>query len=338
MATFISGSTKSEKFHVWSGSGGNGKSKLIELLEKALGDYAGKMNISNLTQKRGNAGSANPELSRTKGKRFVNMQEPDEHCKLNVGLMKEITGGDKIIARSLYKEPQEFKPQFKMVLTCNDKPELPPDDEGTWRRVVLVEYTSRFKPEEEAKGEWVNKNTEEISRQQHRENIDKGIFSDKWIPENKEYPHFPLDESLNEKFDDWAEPFMSMLIDIYIKNKHIDLREPDEVREYTNKYRDQNNHFKEFINDCIEIVNDDNSKLVLKNEQIFLEYKVWYKNNFSNTNGIKKQKDLKTFMDKEYGDYWVEHSNYSNRGYKGMKVIAHNVDPDTIFIEDDELN
>ena len=336
MATFISGSTKSEKFHVWSGSGGNGKSKLIELLEKALGDYAGKMNISNLTQKRGNAGSANPELSRTKGKRFINMQEPDQHCKLNVGLMKEITGGDKIIARALYKEPQEFKPQFKMVLTCNDRPELPPDDEGTWRRVVLVEYTSRFRPE--PKGHWENRKEEKISIEKHNENIRNGIISDKWIPQDKQFPQFPIDESLNEKFDDWAEPFMSMLIDIYNKNKHMDLREPDEVREYTNKYRDQNNHFKEFINDKIEILADDQSDYVIGDSQLFTEYKMWYKDNLGTNQGQKRQKDLKIFMDKEFGDYWVEGVNYTKRGYRGIRIISQHRGPEHQTFLEDELN
>jgi len=330
MGTFISGSTKSEKFHVWSGSGGNGKSKLIELLEKAMGDYAGKMNISNLTQKRGNAGSANPELSRTRGRRFINMQEPDEHCKLNVGLMKELTGGDKIIARALYKEPQEFKPQFKMVLTCNDRPELPPDDEGTWRRVVLVEYKSRFKAEPH--GKWISKTKQELTLEQHKENLNKSIFDDIWVPDDKINPQFPIDETLNEKFDDWAEPFMSMLINTYIKNKHIDLREPKEVTEYTAKYRDQNNHFKEFVNDKV-IISPEN-EAVVKIEELFIEYKVWYKDNLGTSNGQKKQKDLKIFMDNEYGEYWVEGTSYTKRGYKGIKILSHK-DPYEI---NDELN
>jgi len=325
MATFLCGSTKSEKFHVWSGSGGNGKSKLIELLEKSLGDYAGKMNISNLTQKRGNAGAANPELARTKGKRFINLQEPDEHCKLNVGLMKEMTGGDKVIARALFKEPIEFKPQFKMVLTCNDKPELPPDDDGTWRRVVLVQYSSKFK--HDPLGTWVNKYNVEISTDVHKEHVKEGVISDKWVPASTDEPQFPIDESLNEMFGCWAEPFMSLLIHKYIEFKNDDLREPPEVIEYTNIYRDQNNHFKEFIND--KVIPDPTGTSIIRIEDLHNEYKIWYKDTQGAQQGAKKRQELKLFMEKEYGEYHPPGIAYPNRGWKGLKIQS----PD-IFLED----
>ena len=62
--------------------------------------------------------------------------------------MKELTGNDKIIARALFKEPVEFIPQFKMLLMCNDLPNVASNDDGTWRSMEVVDFISRFVGEE----------------------------------------------------------------------------------------------------------------------------------------------------------------------------------------------
>ena len=97
-----------EDFIVHHNCGGNGKSKLIELFELAFGDYCGKMPVTLITQKRAASNACTPELIKNKGKRLVTLQEPDEDEKIHVGAMKELTGGDKIQARGLHKDPIEF--------------------------------------------------------------------------------------------------------------------------------------------------------------------------------------------------------------------------------------
>ncbi len=57
---------------------------------------------------RASSNSATPEMERTKGLRLVVMQEPEANESINIGLMKELTGNDKIQARDLFKEPIEF--------------------------------------------------------------------------------------------------------------------------------------------------------------------------------------------------------------------------------------
>ena len=165
-----------------------------------------------MTAKRAASNAATPELARTKGARLVTMQEPDTKTKINVGLMKEMTGGDKIQARALYGEPFEFKPQFKMVLCCNDKPELPPHDEGTWRRVKNTEFISKF--------------TYDI--------------------EEDNVLDFKIDTELAERFEDQGRAILSILIE-YHKRYEEGIREPDEINEYTSEYRAQSNHFRDFI-------------------------------------------------------------------------------------------
>ena len=111
-----------KKNSLWTGSGGNGKSKLIELYCKAFGEYTGVLPTSQLLKKEVVQSNATL-IGSNKRQTLLLFQEPDTGDKINVGLMKELTGGDKIKARGLYVD-DEFKPQFKLVLACNDLPDM----------------------------------------------------------------------------------------------------------------------------------------------------------------------------------------------------------------------
>jgi putative DNA primase/helicase len=131
LATNLLGGNTAQKFHILTGSGSNGKSMIMNLLSKALGDYSCTVPISLFTQNRKSSGSAAPEVARLKGRRFVTMQEPDESIALNTGIMKEITSGEKMYARDLFKSGCEFEVQAKFHLACNDKPKINTTDGGT---------------------------------------------------------------------------------------------------------------------------------------------------------------------------------------------------------------
>ena len=90
LSSFLCGEIHSEKFHIWTGIGGNGKSKLIELLRKSIGDYACTLPVALITQKRGRAEGATPALAATQGKRFVVYVEP-EGMKQLIRSLKELT-------------------------------------------------------------------------------------------------------------------------------------------------------------------------------------------------------------------------------------------------------
>ena len=261
-ATFLNGSTKHEGFDIYSGGGGNGKSKHMELMERALGDYAVKLPIQLLTGSRSASNAATPELARTKGARLASMQEPDTDTTINVGLMKELTGGDTIQARALYGDPFEFKPKFKMVLCCNDKPKLPEKDEGTWRRVRNTEFSSKF--------------TYHI--------------------EGKNGLDFKINTELAENFVNWVEPFMSILIEYHKKYKMIGAHPPLEVLEYTNEYRNRNNFFQDFINE--KMLYKESLTYGRTLSQIYTKYKDWWKD--QSTDKTKSRKELREFLNNKY--------------------------------------
>lgn len=261
-ASFLNGKNKEEKFHIWLGVGSNGKSKFIDLFTYAFGDYCGTFNVSLLTQKRIKSGDTNSELVKAKGKRFMVLQEPEGCERLNVGIMKELTGGDTVQARGLFKEPIQFKPQFKLILTCNDLPVVPANDNGTWRRVRACPFTS--------------------------------VFTDNPNPDN---PHeFKLDNELVEKLDNWKESFMSILITYYRKYLITGIVEPEEVIACTEKYRRENDCYSEFINSKIE----DDPKSSVNVKDVYDEFKYYYKETMP-ASKTPSMPDFKKGLERKFG-------------------------------------
>lgn len=223
LATSLSGNNEAQKFHILTGSGSNGKSMLMNLTSTAMGDYACKAPISLLTQARNKSAAAAPELVRMKGRRFVTMQEPDEQVPLNTGLMKELASSEKITARDLYagsKQMLDFDLQARFNLACNEKPKINTQDGGTWRRLVVINFLSKF-------------------------------VSDPRLPNEK-----PIDESIVQKSQskEWAEAFLSYLVFLYTKGKGFrKLTPPEKVMEYTSEYKEDSDVIAKFLHEKIHV-------------------------------------------------------------------------------------
>lgn len=278
LSCIIDGSIAQERFYIFTGQGSNGKSRLLDLVQKAIGDYYCILPIALLTQKRAASNSASSEIERTKGRRFAVMQEPSENDKINIGYMKELSGNDRILTRGLYKEPFEFKPQFKMILTCNELPEVPSDDGGTWRRIRVIEFLSKF-----CENPNPNKNNE-----------------------------FSMDLELSEKFERWAETFMSMLIERHKDINPNKMFEPREVTAATQKYKSNNDMIGQFINDKIEVCDDKKERITLT--KVYNDFRLWCYENVPKGKKSPDRNQLKAYFEKLYGQY-----PYDNKGWKGIK-------------------
>ena len=80
-----------------------------------LGDYADKLNIALVTQKRKGIGGPTPEIAKLKGKRYISMDEPSTDDVLNEGVMKQMVGGDEMEGRGCYdRKMTKFYPQFEL--------------------------------------------------------------------------------------------------------------------------------------------------------------------------------------------------------------------------------
>ena len=132
----------------------NGKSTLLNTVERLLGDYstAAPVELICRTDRPANAESANPVLASLKGKRFVTMAENDNMGRLDESTIKRLTGGEAITARKLYQEPITYTPQFTIWLSCNDLPAICDKSLFASQRIHLVEFNRHFSQEEQDKG------------------------------------------------------------------------------------------------------------------------------------------------------------------------------------------
>ncbi|WP_263701482.1 phage/plasmid primase, P4 family [Bacillus thuringiensis] len=120
------------------GGGSNGKSTFINTIKDLIGEY-GKQAKSDTFIKKKDTG-ANNDIARLVGARFVSAIESEEGEKLSESFVKQITGGEPVLARFLRQEYFEFVPEFKVFFTTNHKPVIGGLDEGIWRRVKLIPF------------------------------------------------------------------------------------------------------------------------------------------------------------------------------------------------------
>lgn len=139
----ITGDTKEHALFILFGSGCNGKSTFIETIRYVFGDYAKAADFSTFTGFRSNGGARN-DLARLARARLVTAAEAENECELAEAFVKQVTGGDTVTARFLYKEHFEFTPTFKLWLCTNHRPHIRGIDEGIWRRIRLIPFSVRI--------------------------------------------------------------------------------------------------------------------------------------------------------------------------------------------------
>ena len=283
LASCLEGGNIDETFVIFTGSGRNGKSKLIELMEKAMGDYAGKVSVSCITKARGKSSDATPEIIALKGKRFVSMVESDKKDQINNGMLKELTGGDMISGRGLFKDQEEFKPQFKFILGCNDIPGLQQtDDSAFYERLRICDFPVHF--------------TTEVENEYDRK----------------------IDDTITKKIPIWGPYFMAILINWYhdfFPNGQTKIKPPQCVISHNNSYRTHNDEWNDFfhINKVIKSNNINNDKFKIK--ELYDYFKLWYPENC-----VGKPPPIKDFKSYLIKRLKIKESSVINNTIKGFKL------------------
>lgn len=132
---------KDDKIFFFIGSGENGKTTLLSGVSTALGEYFTFVPHKVLM---GNKNDHTTELMTLMGTRLTVIEELPEGAELPIEQLKRITGVQKLTARKIGQDNQEFACSHSLIVTTNTLPMVSRSDHGTWRRFVVVEFPFRF--------------------------------------------------------------------------------------------------------------------------------------------------------------------------------------------------
>lgn len=240
LAFCLLGVNKFEEFYCFTGSGGNGKGALVDLIQSVFGEYYMSVENNLFTRSADKIDQGIPELVNARYKRILMTSEPESEDRLQGGLLKKISGNDMIGARRLNSNDViKYIAQFKLFLQMNNIPNMTKVDGGIVRRVRIIHFPFKFVAEPK--------------------------------PGTEERQGDPDLKDTYCKSLEWRNEFMLMLWETYMECKDVkQLKMPESVKDATGDYLNDNNWLKEWLNTHYEITNKEDDKIA--SEELRVSY------------------------------------------------------------------
>jgi len=140
----FTGSVTEEIMVICYGFGANGKSVMSNVIQHVVGNYGKTGSPSLLKSRRDDDSSPRSDIAGLAGYRYISLNEMQSGDRLDEQVVKLLAGREAISARALYKDHMTYKPSGKVWLKTNHKPVVKEDDDGIWRRLVVIPFDRKF--------------------------------------------------------------------------------------------------------------------------------------------------------------------------------------------------
>lgn len=131
-----------EAYFLW-GNGSNGKSVFTGIMRRLCADYFKPLNVDVLMHSN-KSGQINTGLASLRGARAVATSELPRGVQLKSNVFKDLTGGDALQVDDKYVKAFTLKPQCTILVPTNFMPTITENDNGTWRRCVIIPFNAIF--------------------------------------------------------------------------------------------------------------------------------------------------------------------------------------------------
>lgn len=240
-SSLLYGGCPEKAFQIWFGIANNGKSRLLDGIERALGEYYGRFNCSSMNETKD--GKANSEMDQLGGKRVASSSEIQPGTQMDSSVIKALTGGDAIMTRALYKNSRKMDPMFHVIIACNFVPTFKGADKAMRNRVALIPYDSIF--DDDAP-----------------DDIDEQIRT----------KHFKADKQFKEKLSKIAPVLLHQMVIGYKNYKEKGLQDyPECVTSLCESYWNDANYYKRFVDESMVFSSDS----VCRFDEVYSRFCVW---------------------------------------------------------------
>jgi putative DNA primase/helicase len=284
----LTGDVREHMLVIFWGSGRNGKGVISEVLLSMFKSFGTKATQELLMQNRFDAHPT--EKTDLFGRRLVITSETDQNRRLNLGFVKEATGGDTMKARRMREDFWEFYPTHHIFLSTNHKPIIEEDD-AIWERIYLVPFERKFE------------NPSRLTEEQRRD------------------PNTPIrDTQLKEKLLSELPGILNWALSGCLAWQRDGLYVPDEVLSATAEYRRDEDVIARFIEEECHVIASDSVKVTPMD--LFEAYKRWG----ARTNEDRQPLTQRKFGEAMTKRGYTQDRTKAKRYWKGIGLSAANLD------------
>lgn len=158
----LTGMTNEQKIFFFIGTGANGKSTLLDVMQNLMGSYSKVGAPELLTTTKAGESKHPAAIADIAGARLVVCSETEKGTFLSEGLVKALTGEQRIKARYMGKNWFQFTATHKIIMAANHRPVVRGSDNGIWRRIEVLPFDVVI-PKEERDVDLIYKLTRELS-------------------------------------------------------------------------------------------------------------------------------------------------------------------------------
>ena len=276
LASAMDHKKKAPMFVIWLGGGANGKSFLLEMFIKMMGDvtrngYGYKLNASFVTSPGKLGGGPDTQKMGLMYARFAYCSETNQMDKLYTSIIKEMTS-DTMSGNEKYGTQKNFDVNTRFIMATNHPTRVEGNDHGIWRRLFVYWFKVTFKEHPDPKNKF--------ERQMDPKKIEV----------------WPKDRNFKQAFFSYMMDWYTVYRDKYQSNV-LNVPRPTIDRE-SRKFREDSDVMCKFIKEILEYVgeqyympadeleNDEdttNMKIVdtapIKLVEVAARYSDWYKAN-----------------------------------------------------------